>query len=200
MSWTAFRFTISVLVGAAVVTLSSNPGGFAQAPTPRVEPRLTVTVEVVCSDTKLRTSNARVQWSMPRAALDASGLARLTAAQQSLEATVYKNGFDKGLLVSLPISPATPDRPVMPRATSQPPLRAFQITLIGLEQPRATLAPGAADEMGAVVEGLEPGVNYTWRLAIDTPSGQIVSPPTTIQAPVCPADLVPSPAVPARKP
>jgi hypothetical protein len=201
MRWTLLRFSVFALTGMVAVMFEGDPGALAQAPTPRVEPRLTVTVEVFCSDTKLRTSNARVRWSMPRAALDASGLARLTAAQQSLEATVYKNGFDKGLLVSLPISPATPDRPVMPRVqTRQPPLRAFQIALIGLEQLRATLAPGAADEMGAVVEGLEPGVNYTWRLAIDTPSGQIVSPPTTSQAPVCPADLVPSPAVPARKP
>ena len=203
MGWTSLRFTVFVLTGVAVVMFGGDPRGFAQAPapTPRVEPRLTVAVEVFCSDTKLRTSNARVRWSMPGAALAASGLTRLTAATQSLEATVYKNGFDKGLLVSLPISPATPDRPVMPRVrTGQPPVRAFQIALIGVEQPRATLAPGAADEMGTVVEGLEPGVNYTWRLAIDTPSGQIVSPPTTSQAPVCPADLVPSTAVPARKP
>ena len=31
--------------------------------------------------------------------------------------------------------------------------------------------------MGVVVENLEPGVNYTWRIAIDTPAGRIVSRP-----------------------
>ena len=53
--------------------------------------------------------------------------------------------------------------------------------------------------MGAVVENLEPGVNYTWRIAINTPAGRIVSRPTTCQAHVCPADLVLTPNPPARR-
>jgi hypothetical protein len=49
-----------------------------------------------------------------------------------------------------------------------------------------------------VVEGLEPGVNYTWRIAIETESGRIVSESTTIRAVVCPADMAPE--KPAAKP
>lgn len=203
MCWTSLRPAVFALTCLAVVTFGGETRAFAQAAqqTPRVEPHLTVTVEVFCSDTKLRTSNARIRWSMPRAALDAKGLASFAGAEQGLETTVYKNGFDKGLLVFLPVSPATSDRPVVPQAqTKQPPVRAFQISLIEVEQPKTALAPEAASEMGVVVEGLEPGVNYTWRIAIDTGTGRIVSPSVTSQALVCPADLVPSTSVPERKP
>lgn len=196
-----FCLAVFVLSCLAVVELGNDSEGFAQSAqqTPRLEPRLIVTVEGFCSETKLRISNARIRWSMPRAALDASGLTSLAAARQSLEVTVYKGGFDKGLAVSLPISSASPDRPIVPQTRTRPPHpRAFQISLIGVEQPAAP-ATAAVAEMGAVVEGLEPGVNYTWRIAIDTPSGRIVSPQVTTEARVCPADLVPAPA-PGRKP
>ncbi len=167
---------------------------------PQVESRMTVSVETFCSETKLRTSNARIRWSVPPAALTASGIASLAAARQSLEATVYKNGFDKGLLVTLPIGTATAERPVVPQAQGRQPLpRAFQLRLIQVEQPRADAAAGTPGEMTAVVENLEPGVNYTWRIAIDAASGRIVSPSATSQARVCPADMVQTTAVPRRK-
>jgi len=47
--------------------------------------------------------------------------------------------------------------------------------------------------MTAVIENLEPGVNYTWRVAIETAAGRIVSAPITCEAPVCPADIVRGP-------
>jgi hypothetical protein len=201
MRWTLLRFALFVLTCLAFAKFGCDTTALAQAPqeVPRVEPSLTVTVEVFCSETKLRTSNARIRWSMPREGLEASGLASFAAAKQSLEATVYKDGFEKGLLVSVPISRATPDRPVAVQVQEkQPKLRAFQFSLIDIEQPKAALAAEGA-EMGAVVEGLEPGVNYTWRIAIDTPSRRIVSPSATSQAMVCPADIVPTPSVPKKR-
>jgi hypothetical protein len=201
MRSTSLRFTIFVLTCPAVAKYGGDTRALAQTAqqVPRVESSLTVTVDVFCSDTKLRTSNARIRWSMPRAALEASGLVNLAAAKQSLEATVYKDGFEKGLLVSLPISQATPDRPVAALVQEkQPKPRAFQFSLINIEHPKAVLA-GEGGEMGAVVEGLEPGVNYTWRIAIETASGRIVSAPVTSQAMVCPADMVPTPSVPKKR-
>jgi hypothetical protein len=169
-------------------------------PAARLESRLTLSIETFCSETKLRTSNARIRWSIPRTALDAAGIAGVAAARQSLEATVYKNGFEKGLLVALPIGAATVDRPVLPQLQGRPQQpRAFQLRLIEFAQPRVDAAAGTPGEMSAVVENLEPGVNYTWRIAIDTPSGRLVSPSATSQARVCPADMVQSPAVPRRK-
>jgi hypothetical protein len=171
-----------------------------QQPAARLESRVTLSIETFCSETKLRTSNARIRWNIPRAVLDAAGIAGVAAPRQSLEATVYKNGFDKGLLVALPIGTATVDRPVVPLAQGRPPLpRAFQLRLIEFAQPRVEAAAAAPGEMTAVVENLEPGVNYTWRIAIDTTTGRMVTPSATAQARVCPADMAQSPAVPRRK-
>src|SRR6266496_3507219 len=86
----------------------------AQTPA-REEQRITVTVDSFCSDTKLRTSNARIRWSMPGAALEATGVRNFATAKQSLEVTVYKNGFEKGLLASVSIPQATPERPLAPQ-------------------------------------------------------------------------------------
>jgi hypothetical protein len=164
----------------------------------REEQRITITVDSFCSDTKLRTSNARVRWSIPGVALEATGVRDFGTAKQSLEVTVYKNGFDKGLLASVPIQQATPERPVAAQAQQKRPIpRAFQFSLIEVEQPKTSPATQGDADMGAVVEGLEPGVNYTWRIAIETSSGKIVSAPVTSQATTCPADMAPAPS--ARK-
>ena len=199
MSRISLRFAVICLV---VARFASGTHALAQAPqeTLRQEPRLTVTVETFCSDTKLRTSNARIRWSMPGEALETSGVRRFAAAKQTLEATVYKNGFEKGLLISVPISQTTPDHPIAALAQGKrSKLRAFQFSVIAIEQPKAALTAEGGAEMGVVAEGLEPGVNYTWRIAIDTALGRIVSAPSTSQAQVCPADLVPTTAVPRRK-
>jgi hypothetical protein len=158
--------------------------------TSRVESGLTVTCEVFCSTTKIRTTNARIRWSLTKAALDASRVANLSTAKQSLEATIYKNGFEKGQMVSLPIAAVTPTRSIAPEIAqpAQARLRAFQIRLIEIESPRTDAAATAESQMSVVVENLEPGVNYTWRVAIETPAGRMVSVSTTCQAPVCPFD------------
>jgi len=171
---------------------------------------LAVTIETYCSETRLRTAIARLRWSMPAALFDAkrSGAAAMEA--QSIETTVFKNGFEKGLFVSLPLSErATAERPIMPRADARlkrPTLRAFQIRVVEVEAPvREQTAPADAESartgvMSAVVENLEPGVNYTWRVAIDIAGGKAVSAAVRTRAPICPADIVGSPAVPRRKP
>ena len=41
-------------------------------------------------------------------------------------------------------------------------------------------------ETSAVVENLEPGVTYTWRLVMTTPSGRVASPDVMVRANVCP--------------
>jgi hypothetical protein len=183
------------VIAAAIPYLATATTEAAQPPQsaqpPRVDARFSLTAEPFCSEVKVRTSSARLHWSAPAAALAANGLTTLAAARQTLEATIYKNGFEQGLLVAVPIGPATADRPVLPQAQAagrqQP--RAFQIRVVGVEQPRATDAADA----GVVVENLEPGVNYTWRIALETRAGRIVSPAARFQAKICPADLETSP-------
>jgi hypothetical protein len=83
--------------------------------------------------------------------------------------------------------------------------RAFQIRLIsaGVAAAAGPARAGAAatdtGEFTAVVEDLEPGVDYTWRLTIEAPSGRLVSAPITIQAPACPADMVEPTNAPPRR-
>lgn len=190
------------------VVLSLYPAGaFAQSirETARSESStgLTLVAEVFCSETRLRTANVRVRWSLSPAARSAIGFA---PPKQSLDTTVFKGGFDKGLFVTMPIPAATPPNPVAPLAqaatqTRQTPLRAYQIQLVEVQQPRA--APGAAAESGeiaAVIENLEPGVNYTWRLTIEAPSGKTASAPVTVTAPTCPADMIEPKELPRRQP
>jgi hypothetical protein len=208
MRCNSLRFTVISLGCLVVGNFSPGHSVLAQEPQPaaREEARLTVTVEPFCSDTKLRTSNARIRWSMPGEALAATGMKSLVEANQSLEATVYKNGFQKGLLVSVPLSQATHERPLAAHLEGKnAKLRAFQFSVIEVGpsketgQPKAELAAAGGGEMSAVVEGLEPGVNYTWRIAVETTSGRIVSAPASGEASVCPADMVPTTAVPRRK-
>ncbi len=193
MLLTFWRLGSVTLLAVVALYVGIEARGERQTPaqqTPRIETGLTVTCEVFCSTTKLRTSNARIRWSLSRAALDANRIATLAGARQTLEATVYKNGFDKGLLVAFPIGAATPARAIAPQIAqpAQARLRAFQIQVISIESP-PTEAGASGDQMSAVIENLEPGVNYTWRVAIETAAGRIVSAPITCEAPVCPADI-----------
>ena len=201
MRWTLRRHTVAVLGAVAVVAAIDSRETTAQQATPQsVEDSIVITAESFCSQTKLRTTNARIRWSMPAATAQARGVASLSAATQVLEATVYKNGFDKDLMVSLPIGQTALERPVAAQVRGQARTpRAFQISLIEVERPRAEIAADAAPELGAVVEGLEPGVTYTWRVAITAASGRIVSPTVSVQANVCPADMVREPAPPPRR-
>jgi hypothetical protein len=188
-----------------VITPASFPAAIAQIPAetsqPRTESALAVTCEVFCSQTKLGSSNARIRWSVSSPALAASGVS-LATAKQSLDVSVFYKGLDKGLYVTLPISGRTPQRAVAPQGQSkQAALRAYQFQIVEIEQPKTPqAAESTSGQMGVVIEGLEPGVNYTWRVAIETPSGKVVSAPVTCQASTCPVDLIPPKREPRRKP
>lgn len=175
--------------GAAVQLPAENAA--AQSPS-----GLTVTCEVFCSQTKLRTANARIRWMFQPGALAAGGMTTLANAKQTLEVSVFDQGFDKGLFATLPISISPGDRqgaplprPIAALAQGKPPtLRAYQIRLIEIERP--TTRSDAAGEMTVVIEDLEPGMNYSWRIAIEAPNGRVMSVPVTCQAPTCPADMI----------
>jgi hypothetical protein len=202
MRWTLPRHTIATLGVLAIVAFDLSNVSAWQATPQSTDDSIVITAESFCSQTKLRTTNARIRWSIPKTTAEARGIADLAATAQVLEATVYKNGFDKDLMVSLPLGQTALERPVAAqvRGSQARPLRAFQISLIEVERPRAESVAGTTPEMGAVVEGLEPGVTYTWRVAITTGSGRMVSPTVAVQATVCPADIVRETAPPRRKP
>lgn len=192
MSRTFPSILVIVLMCSAVIPLKNGRALAQSAQTAvGVEPNLTVEVEPYCSETKLRTSNARIRWSLPKEALEAHRLTALAGSRQTLEATVYRDGFEKGLLVSVPLTQASAEHPLAALIEEKKPtLRAFQFSVVAIEQPKEGLAAeSGGSTMAAVVEGLEPGVNYTWRIAIQTDSGRIASAPATSRAQVCPADM-----------
>ncbi len=201
MRWTPLHLAVLGATVLGVVSPSGDSRSNAQTPvdTSRAqrESGLTVSCELFCSDTKLRTSNARIRWSLSAPALAASGLESLSTAKQRLEATVFHSGFEKGLYATLPVAVATPERPIAAIAQPGQALRrAYQIQIIEIEQP--SLA--RSGEMGVVVEGLESGVNYTWRIVLESATGRLVSAPVTCRARICPADLIPPNDVPKKRP
>ena len=168
---------------------------------------LTLSADVFCSETKLRTANVRVKWSLSAAARDAVRAPTFANAKQTLDTTVYAQGFEKGLYASLPIPTGGPARVAVAATVAAPPgaqaareiPRAFQIRLVETRVAAPNVSDLTTGEFEAVVEDLEPGVNYTWRLTIETGAGTLVSAPITIQAPACPADMI-EPKVPPKKP
>lgn len=152
------------------------------------ESGLALTCEVFCSPTKLRTSNARICWNLPPPAFEGRSP---ETAEQNLQTTVFKNGFEKGLFVTLPVTATTRERPIRPiPAPKQARLRAYQIQIIDIERRKSAHLPAGGAEVCVVIEGLEPSVNYTWRIQVETAAGKVVSPSVRCQAQVCPADLV----------
>lgn len=185
------------VLGLGLPALASHgePRLGAQAP-PRLERAvdaagLTITCETFCSETKLRTANARIRWHASKEGPEAS---RVAAGRPSLQATVFAEGFEKNLYVTVPVAPDAPGR----RAAAAPALaqqsrdlRAYQFQVLEVEAPRHSAA--GTEEFGLVLEDLEPGVNYSWRVAIDTGSGTRLSPVVMCEVPVCPADLIEPP-------
>lgn len=184
------------LLGSLGVLSGESPhrGGQAAVQVERAtaESGLTITCEVFCSDTKLRTSNARIRWYDTKTDAQASR----AAAPRTLQTTVFAQGFEKNLYVNVPLgADATPQTPAAAAAAQrQRPLRAFQFRVLQLEGPRASAAD--TPESGIVVEDLEPGMTYRWRLAADA-AGAGRSPVVVCKALVCPADMVREPGQPA---
>jgi hypothetical protein len=153
------------------------------------ESGLTITCEVFCSETRLRTSNARIRWYDAKTDAQASR----AAAPRTLQTTVFAQGFEKNLYVNVPLgADATPQAPAQAAAAQrQRPLRAFQFRVLQLEGPRAS-----AVDTPESVEDLEPGTTYRWRLAGADDAGTGRSPVVVCKALVCPADLVREPGQP----
>jgi hypothetical protein len=209
-TWWSGRATMTgatvvvVLLARVVLAASGVAQPPAEQPVPRLEPGLAIEAVGFCSETRPRTSNARLTWRAGATALGA-GVTSLAATTQRLETTVFKNGFERGLFVALPIGAAGADRGIAavaqtPAAQQLASRRAFQIRITVVNAARPAETADGGSEMDAVVENLEPGVNYIWRLAIDGPAGRIASRPVTLRAPICPTDgAEPPPSTPPRR-
>jgi hypothetical protein len=193
---TPLRPVILCFIG--LLAIAGGPSLVAQAP-PEVhravdDSGITITCEVFCSQTKLRTANARIRWYPTKAGPEAASLA---AAQPTLQTTIFPDGFEKNLYVTVATGPDAAERaPVAAAEAAKRQLRAFQFRVIQVE--RARTSEANTPESGVVVEGIEPGMNYAWRVVAEAGAAAMRSPVVMCQAPVCPADIVREPRQPQQ--
>jgi hypothetical protein len=157
--------------------------------------------EVFCSTEKLRTANARLLWPDARIRLIRRAESMEVAdveVKENIETTVFKNGFKDELYASFPTT--MPEGDVAPALTAEvekSDMRAYQLHLIGVQRPSVSgrsinsLLGESLEkqEASAVIEGLEPGLTYYWRVRLETESGVEISQTVSCEAPICPADM-----------
>jgi hypothetical protein len=185
---TALLFVLVLSAGACVERTRRPEAANEPALAPPDESReTTVALEcsVTCTDTFPREALAIVRWSPTKEA-------QLNARSgQRLEATIYKNGFEEGAFVGVEAptvmelqsfkSPGKETRKLPPALTK---LR----TVLPPKEDANLRLESTADKRVVLVTGLEPGVNYFWRIAAGAGDNQVASTIVRCQAPVCPFD------------
>lgn len=133
------------------------------------------TVECYCSDEKINTGLARINWVSESGSLP----------NQQLEMTVYKQGFaNKVYTFFIPVRNSNSfQRPV---DVQFPPRPDSSLLLLPVTE-NAIEEEGEQSFISIEVEGIAPGVNYYWRVRPldNTVYSEVVS----CLAPVCPADM-----------
>jgi hypothetical protein len=135
-------------------------------------------VETFCSLTKIRTGVARLSWEVKPAVV----------GKQRIDVTVFKQGFEKGLYGT--ISPIEPDVELLAPELKEPDLNAL-VPVLSLTPVEMTYDEERA-EISVDVEGLEPGLIYSWRVVTLTDEGWVPGNIASVEAPVCVADMMDS--------
>lgn len=183
----------SAVEAAPQSAAAGQPAG-PEAPAEPPAAGLELVCETFCSQTSLRTGSARLSW-VPASDARISSMS-LEDAPARLETTVFKDGFERDLYLRLPVSAPGQDlASVQASALESAKMRAYQLRVVtegAQDEPemfhgQAVEADPGTEEI--VVENLEPGMNYVWRLVVGGPGGEVYSQSVTCQAPVCPADL-----------
>jgi hypothetical protein len=137
----------------------ASPGKSAMA--------VTATSDVWCSDVFLGQGIARLSWSAADKAASAGGEEPAMRA----EVTMYAGGFAARKFTTL--------EPEQPRdRQGESPAKAL-VDAPQLRDPEAQFV---------VLTDLQPGVNYTWRLAVRSGDEWVPSETLRFQAPICPVD------------
>jgi hypothetical protein len=140
--------------------------------------------KVFCSKVKLRTPVAELTWMSSEVSLTGQGL----------EVTVYKDGFEKGQYARLSLIERN-QKFVLQQAEryaggTRPP-GLDQLIVVDVRTQRTALRQKAANRVTVQIEGLEPGLNYYWRVTPSTAAGPATKEGVGCQAPICPADMQP---------
>lgn len=128
-------------------------------------------IEVGCSEERIRVNVARVLWRSDPSLHE----------RQRIDAAVTTDGFASGFYATVPVL-AEVRR--FQQADSLARQRQTRRALDSLLVVRVVRSP-VADSVVVDIEGLEPRVNYYWRVATSIEGEWITSPPVRVQAPVC---------------
>jgi hypothetical protein len=141
--------------------------------------------QVACAETPSREPVAVLRWS-------ANKDARMKAlSEQRLEATIYKDGFERGAFVAVQPSAKMEPKRFSPIGTGgrELPLALTRLHTAIPPRDESKLRFESTEQQPAVlVFGLEPGLNYFWRIAVSASTGNVASETVRCQAPVCPFD------------
>ncbi|HXD32554.1 MAG TPA: hypothetical protein VN643_15640 [Pyrinomonadaceae bacterium] len=141
------------------------------APAPNFECR------TFCSPDKLRTPVMELVWRASQASL----------AAERVEVTVYKDGFAKGVYVSVGASQGQSAALTTRNTAQDDRLPPALKKLVVVDSASLSTRPGMATIQ---IEGLEPGLNYFWRV-VSGSNRLVAGGAVRCKAPVCPADMQP---------
>lgn len=194
-----------MVLGCAVIVLIAVGGGLHEvsvrnlkvyAASPDVNRSIPECV-TYCSRDKLGVSVAEIRWKVSDKPLAPEAM-RSALEQQSLEVTVYKEGFEKdsfAILSHLAPGQRFTLRAVEGRPATLPGVQRLVLTEVATsrEPTKSDLRlrnthDGKAESVTAKVEGLEFGVNYFWR--VRSGNTNVVSETVRCQAATCPVDYV----------
>lgn len=154
---------------------------------PQPGPPMELVCQVSCSPTKLRTGVVTLTWAVR------PGSGTRAQQEQAVDMSVFPDGFATGAYARLfPLQRGGPFTPGSTRGPSpmETAPRAFQV------QAAEARAVPESNRMEVRVEGVEPGLNYFFRVASPTRGEGESSEPVSCTAPVCPADMKPMPQQP----
>ena len=133
--------------------------------------------QTYCSSVEPGTPVAEVRWIVSAQPASGANL-RVLAGQQSVEAAVNEDGFERGRFVRLSsVAPQARFAPAAPQpgAAPLPGLGNLSIgTVASSQEPGAALrlaspSEGGRENVVLQVQGLRPGLNYYWRVRAATP-------------------------------
>jgi hypothetical protein len=147
--------------------------------TPEQTTTMTAVADVWCSDVELGMGVARLSWSPEGGGEDAK-LAG-PAPETRVEVTFYPLGFERNAFSVHEPGARTAQSMQASRSTCG----AASLSKMLVDAPPMA----AADAQYVLLSDLQPGVSYTWRLAVRGDQGWAPSAQTmTFQAPICPVD------------
>ncbi len=152
--------------------------------------------QTYCSPLEPGMPVAEIRFVLAAQPAGAENLRKL-AAGQNVDATVYEDGFDRGLFVRLPsVTPQARFAPAGQPAGAKPlpGLDRLIVNAMSTSQDAAgalrlaSPAEGGRENVVLQVQGLQPGMNYYWRVR---PASQAEPQVVMCRAPICPTDRRP---------